>query len=131
MKKINEHIPDAELDIMRLLWQFDRPARVSDIYWGLRDIRPCSKPAIHTLLERLAKRGFVHLETVEGSIPYKLITPLVEEADYRASQSETFLEKLCRGKWQTLVATLVDTGKISDKDLDEISELLKAKPNDK
>lgn len=123
-QKATTKIPDAELDIMLFLWKHGKPARVIDIYNGLREVRPCSKPAIHTLLERLSSKGFVQIDTVDAPSPYKIITPLVAEEDYRAFESDNFLTKLCRGSWKTLIATLVDTGKISSNDIDEISKLL-------
>lgn len=122
-----QRIPDAELDIMLILWKSDVPLKVIDIYNGLRTVRPCSKPAIHTLLDRLASRGFVKQETVDAPTPYKRITPLVTEEEYRAAESENFLSKLCRGSWKTLIATLVDTGKITSDDIEEISRLLNHK----
>jgi len=124
-----QRIPDAELDVMLILWKSDTPLRIIDIYNGLRTVRPCSKPAIHTLLERLAAKGFVRLDTVEAPTPYKLVTPLVSERDYRAAESDNFLAKLCRGSWKTLIATLVDTGKITSEDIEEISSLLNRKEN--
>lgn len=122
--KATTKIPDAELDIMLFLWNRTEPAKVIDIYNGLREIRPCSKPAIHTLIERLASKGFVRIETADAPSPYKLISPLISEKEYRAFESDNFLAKLCRGSWKTLIATLVDTGRISSEDIDEISRLL-------
>ena len=128
MSKTIPRIPEAELDIMLILWKAAEPSRVIDIYNGLKTIRPCSKPAIHTLLDRLENRGFVKQETIEdGPTPYKRITPLVSEADYRAAESNAFLDKICRGSWKTLIATLADTGRITSEDIDEISKLLEQK----
>ncbi len=127
MAKSIPKIPEAELDIMLILWKADGPSRVIDIFNGLRSIRPCSKPAIHTLLDRLESRGFVKQETVDAPTPYKLITPIVTETEYRAAESNMFLDKLCRGSWKTLIATLADTGRISSEDIDEITRLLDAK----
>ncbi len=124
MSKSIPKIPEAELDIMLILWKADVPSRVIDIFNGLKDTRPCSKPAIHTLLERLEKRGFVRQDTVDAPTPYKLITPLISEEDYRATESNAFVDKLCRGSWKTLIATLVDTGRITGEDMDEIAKLL-------
>ena len=127
MSEFIPRIPEAELDIMLILWKASGPSRVIDIYNGLRSIRPCSKPAIHTLLDRLEKRGFVQQETVDAPTPYKVITPKVTEAEYRAAESNTFLDKLCRGSWKTLIATLADTGRITSEDIDEITQLLESK----
>ena len=126
MSKLLPKIPEAELDIMLILWKVSSPARVLDIYNALQSVRPCSKPAIHTLLDRLEKRGFVKQETVDAPIPYKQITPVVTESEYRAAESNVFVDKLCRGSWKTLIATLVDTGRISTDDLTEITELLQS-----
>ncbi|MBE6599037.1 MAG: BlaI/MecI/CopY family transcriptional regulator [Ruminococcaceae bacterium] len=120
-------IPDSELDVMLVLWQSETPLRVIDIHNGLRGVRPCSKPAIHTLLDRLAEKGFVKIETVEAAIPYKLISPIVTEEEYRREESDNFITKLCRGSLSTLIATLIDTGKITDDDIDEIARLLDEK----
>lgn len=124
MKKKLSRIPDAELDIMLILWRHDRALRVSEIYTELQPVRPCSKAAVHTLIDRLSKRGFTHIEHVETTQPYKLITPLVKEKDYRTTESQTLVDKLCSGKWQPLIASLCDCGKLSEADLDEIAELL-------
>ena len=118
-------LPDAELDIMLVLWKIAEPLKVSDIHAALQNIRPCSKPAVHTLIERLGAKDFVRIETIDAPTPYKLISPLVKESEYRASESDTFVEKLCRGNWKTLIATLVDTGKISKDDIDDIAELIR------
>lgn len=129
-------IPDAELDIMLILWKNGgqtkeegvyAPSRIIDVYNGLRSVRPCTRSAIHSLLERLASRGFVKIELTEGPTPYKLITPLVSEAEYRAAESLNFLEKLCRGSWKPLIAALIDAGEITDSDIEEISAMLNGK----
>ena len=124
MKKAIARLPDAELDIMLVLWQLPVPARVIDLYNGLRPIRPCTRPTIHNLLDRLEERGFVKMEIHACSQPYKLITPLISEEEYRAVESRSFLQKLCRGRWQSLIAALIDTDEISADDLDEISAIL-------
>ena len=127
MKKRLPRIPDAELDIMLILWQEARPMRVSDICAKLWPTRPCAKAAVHTLLDRLAARNFVKIEMEKAAQPYKSISPLVTEEDYRASESETLIDKLCRGKWQPLIASLCESGKLTDGDLAEIEAILHQK----
>jgi len=120
-------LPDAELDIMLVLWQHDGPSRISEIHDALREIRPCSKPALHNLLDRLAERGFVQIDRIEDKPPYKLFTTLISEKQYRARESSDFVRRLCRGKWQSLIAALVDSEEIGREDLEEISRLLEKK----
>lgn len=124
-------IPDAELDIMLILWENEKdgvyqPSRILDVYRGMQKVRPCTRSAIHSLIERLSTRGYVRIDMItDGPIPYKLLTPLVSEAEYREAESENFVGKVCRGSWKTLIATLVDNGTINDGDIDEIERLLK------
>ena len=120
-------IPEAELDIMIILWKSGVPMKVLDICEQLQSSRKCSKAAVHTLIDRLAKRGFVKIQHVEATLPYKLISPLVEEKEYRDFESTTLLNKLCSGKWQPLIASLYDSGKLTKADIDEISEMLNGK----
>ena len=129
MTKKVARVPEAELDIMIILWRTGRPMKVSDICSDLQEYRKCSKAAVHTLIDRLSKRGFVKIELVETSLPYKLIHPVVTEEEYRALESETLIDKLCRGKWQPLIASLYDSGKLTQNDIDEIAAMLNGKDN--
>ncbi|MBQ8642311.1 MAG: BlaI/MecI/CopY family transcriptional regulator [Clostridia bacterium] len=121
------HLPDAELDVMMALWQRGEPSSVSDIHRDLQAKRTCSKPAVHILLDRLAAKGFVQVEVVDTPVTYKRITALVTEEEYCLSASESFVEKICRGRWQRLIATLVQAGEITDDDLEEIAQIVNRK----
>lgn len=126
-----QRIPDAELDIMLILWENRKdgeylPSKIIDVFRGMQEVRPCTRSAIHSLLDRLALKGFVKIEMMDDApISYKHITPLVSEDEYRELESANFVNKLCRGSWKTLIATLVDNGTIGDGDIDEIEQLLK------
>ncbi len=125
MSKTNKiQLPDAELDVMMVLWQRGEPSSVPEIYKDLQQKRTCSKPAVHILLDRLADKGFVRIDVVESPVTYKRITALVKEEDYCREASETFLEKICRGRWQRLITGLVQAGEISEADLEEIARIV-------
>lgn len=126
-KKQLVKLPDAELDIMLVLWSKSDACKVIDIYNGLKETHPLSKPAIHTLLERLENRGFVKSQTVEAPTPYKTIFPIVSEAEYRTAESENLVDRLFRGNWKNLIAALVDNGKITEADIDEITRMIQEK----
>lgn len=126
-KKQLVKLPDSELDIMLVLWNFDGECKVADIYNGLKDSHPLSKAAIHTLLERLEKRGFIETKTVDAPTPYKMIFPVVTEEEYRTAESGNFVDKLFRGNWKNLITALVDNGKITENDIEEISRMIREK----
>lgn len=124
-------IPDAELDIMLILWEKKNedgsyaPSKIADVYNGMQEVRPCTRSAIHSLIDRLSDRGFVKIELIEAPVSYKHLTPLVSEEEYREAESDTIVNKLWRGNWRTLITTLIDTGKITDDDIGEIAQMLK------
>ena len=120
-------LPDAELDIMLVMWRYDRPVMIIDIYNDLQTIRPCSKSAIHTLVESLCNRGFIRIEHSQDKRSHKILTPLISEDEYRTAEADSFVDKLCGGKWQKLIAAIVDSDNLSDGDIDELTELLNRK----
>lgn len=114
-------LPDAELDVMQILWKHGTPVTAAEIYRDLQGIRTCTRPAVYILIDRLAAKDFVRVETGENG---KTVTALVSEDDYGTFASESFVDKICRGSWKRLIANLVSAGKLSEKDLDEIAEIL-------
>lgn len=117
-------LPDAELDIMLVLWKKKQPMKIIEIVNELKDIRPCTKSAIHTLVENLRRRGFIHIAFSEDKRSFKMITPLISEDEYRTAEADSFVDKLCGGKWQKLIAALIASQNISGDDIDEIAALL-------
>ena len=122
-------LPDAEVDIMMVLWNHDRPLKVLEIANELKPIRPCTKSAIHTLVESLHKRGFISIEYSSDKRSYKMISPLVSEDEYRTAEADSFIDRLCGGKWQKLIAALTESEKLSKGDIVELKQLLEKKEN--
>lgn len=120
-------LPDAELDVMQILWKHGTPVTAAEVYRDLQGIRTCTRPAVYILIDRLAAKDFVRTENREGG---KTVTALVTEEEYGTFASESFLEKICRGSWKRLIANLVTAGKLSEADLDEIAEILNKRKED-
>lgn len=120
-KKTPMHIPDAELDVMQVLWQNGGRATVIQLHKDLQERRACTKPAVHILVDRLAERGFVSVTNETGQ---KEVQALVTEEDYCQNATESFLTKICHGQWQRLIAGLVRSGEITEQDLNEIARIV-------
>ena len=119
MKQINR-LPDAELAVMQAVWSFERAVSRLDIETVLEDSYPMAPTTILTLLSRLEERGFLQV-TKQGRS--NLYTPLIERANYLASQSRSFLDKLCGGDMQIFATALNDSG-LSAEDKAELRRLL-------
>ena len=56
-----------------------------------------------------------------------MLTPLVSEDEYRTAEADTFIDKLCGGKWQKLIAALTTSDKLSDDEIEELTQFLQKK----
>lgn len=124
-----KQIPDGELDVMLAVWRAESPSGVSvgEIYenWN-NDGENRTKATLHTLLDRLCERGFLRFERESDSpTARKLYFPLVSEEEYRIEASKGFVQRICRGSWKNLVASLIDSNDISDEELRELAEMLR------
>lgn len=119
MKQINR-LPDAELAVMQAVWSFERAVSRLDIETVLEDSYPMAPTTILTLLSRLEERGFLQVTKHGRSNRY---TPLIKRANYLASQSRSFLDKLCGGDMQVFATALNDSG-LSPEDKAELRRLL-------
>lgn len=131
MNKNIRRLPDAELEVMQALWALS-PQAADTLQAG--EVQAVSRSQIEevlqdsgmapttllTLLSRLADKGFVQTEKAGRSNTY---TPLISQADYLASQSRSFLDKLCGGSLSTFANALCDSG-LTKEELDELRQLL-------
>ena len=113
-------LPDAELAVMQALWDCDIPAERSALEERLRDSHPMAPTTLLTLLGRLADKGCVRIEKRGRQSVY---TPLLSRKDYLASESRSFVTRLCGGSVSELAAALSGGG-LTKEELRELRELL-------
>ena len=119
-----ERIPDAELEVMLVLWHSSSPLTVGEITNTLTESRPWKSGTVHVLLARLEERGFVACDKSE----YKhRFSPIVSEEDYRKGEEKTLMHRFFGGSAKRMIASLLDADGLSDKDLEELTALLKRK----
>jgi len=117
-------LPDAELEIMKVIWHNETPISTSLIKEHLDKTRPWNVSALLTLLDRLIGRGFLS-SYKQGKHRYYEI--LVEENDYVARENKSFLEKINGNSIIRFVTSLYDSNAITDKDLDELAAFIEEK----
>ena len=114
------HLPDAELEVMQALWALDRyPAHTADIAQKLS--RDWKAPTLLKLLSRLEERGFVKGEK-EGRA--NVYAPVVQQEDYLAAESRSFLNRLHGGSLSSLVAALFPKACLTDEDIHRLEQIL-------
>ena len=106
-----QQVSDFELELMKTIWGNGGTARYAEIAEALeKKGTPATKNTIISLLSRLIEKGFLKTNKIGRRNRY---TALVSEADYRAAQTETFLDKIYEGSAKDLISTLIQKEMIS------------------
>jgi len=113
-------LPDAELEVMQVLWRCEAPVARATVEEEMAKLRPMAQTTLLTLLTRLADKGFVRIEKQGRSSVY---TPLVAREEYQARQSKRFVDQLFGGSMSAFASALSASG-LSKEDLDELRKML-------
>ena len=113
-------IVDSELEIMRILWREKRPLKVSEFKDELEQNKGWNKSTTHTLVARLRDKGLIEPVERYGVARY---VPLVTEYDYYLSEEKTLLEKF--GGAKSLALAMVQSGQLTDNDIEELRDYFK------
>jgi predicted transcriptional regulator len=122
MKKL----PDAEFDIMKVVWAHAPPITTNLIMQQLGNEREWKAQTVISLMLRLVERGFIRTEKTGKERTY---FPLIGKEDYLRFETGGFMERFHGNSFASLVATLYDGNKIKDRDLDELAAWLKERRN--
>lgn len=120
---IQEKLPDSELEVMRVLWEEDRPMKASEITKHLQRSRAWSKATVHVLLGRLENKGFV---MADRSGYYHYFSALIGENDYLANESQRIVKRVGTSV-HSMLASLIEADELSDEDIIAISDMLNKK----
>jgi len=117
-------LPDAELEVMKVIWKNGGETTSSQITEKLEGKKDWAVTTILNFLIRLVNRGFL---TVRKNGKTNIYTPAVSEKEYLENESKSFLEKLYDNSLQNLVASLYNGKSISATDLEELKRYIDEK----
>ena len=125
MKKL----PDAELDIMKVVWQVEPPVTSGMMLEGLaRDGKKEWKlQTLHTLLNRLVDRGFL---SYEKKVREKCFYPLVRKDEYLMFETKSFVKNHYAGSLLSMINTAYQGENLSEREIDELVQWAVAKRRD-
>ena len=112
-------IQDAELAVLQVLWEAGEPLPLAAILETLHARRGWADSTVKTLLRRLQEKGAVALEK-RG-----VYAAAIAREDYRGAANHSFLQKLYQGSAKSLVASLVQEGKLTREDIDDLTALFR------
>lgn len=120
MELPEKKLSDAELDVMLAVWQNRPPVLRSDLEEQLKS-HNWADTTVLTLLSKLVEKGYLSLERQGRRNFY---TPLVSERDYRRWANRSFLGKMYQSSLRRMVASLVESSDLTDRDLQELEEFI-------
>lgn len=120
MKDTPKRLPDAELEVMKALWQAGEPltrpemeARLAQHHWA--------STTLLALLARLEAKGCVAREKQGRGYLYRAA---LSRRDYLPVESRSALARLFEGSAKNLVAAMAESDALTDRDIDELEEYL-------
>ena len=118
MKKL----PDAEFDIMKVIWANEPPITTNIIMQQLGNEREWKAQTAISLMLRLVERGFLRTEKNGKERTY---FPMVNREDYLKFEAGNFMKQFHDNSFVNLVTTMYDDKTLSDTDIDELLEWAK------
>ena len=118
MKKL----PDAEFDIMKVVWANEPPITTSVIMEQLGNARAWKAQTVISLMLRLVERGFLNTEKNGKERTY---FPIVNKEDYLKFETGNFMKQFHDNSVLNFVTTLYDDKALSDKEIDELLQWAK------
>lgn len=115
MKKNN--ISSAELEIMQVLWLYDRSVSVQEVH---KHITKWAYKTVATLLMRLQEKGAVSVEK-QGKVNY--YKALIDREEYKKEQTKALISELYNGSVKELAVSLLKSEGMSKKDIEDIRKM--------
>ena len=126
-QNMRQPLANAELAVMNLLWQSDKPLTAREIR---EQLYPSDKKAQHgtvqRLLQRLEEKSFIHRDK---KLSVHFCAAAISRESYAGSQLESLADRLTSGSIAPLITHLVEHKKISKKELNEIRAILDSHGN--
>jgi predicted transcriptional regulator len=113
----------TELEMMNVIWKLGA-CSVGQVQEALRPERDLAYSSISTIIRILEQKGFVASEKAGRGHLYAATVP---KADYQARSLEHLVNKVFDGTPGLLVQRLLDSGRLSEKEVAEIRALLRRK----
>lgn len=121
MKNRKYEITDAELEIMKVLWEYPE-LTLNEIVENLSKEEKKNKSTIKTLLYRLIEKESVKSNTNKKK--ENTFQATITKEEYLKKANDSFLKKLYNGSTSKLLLNFVEEKKISKKDLTDLLDLI-------
>jgi BlaI family transcriptional regulator, penicillinase repressor len=123
MRPKTTNLTSQQLEIMNVVWRLG-DATVRDVYEALRKKRSLAYTTVMTTMKTMEARGHLKKRVEGRAFVYQAVEP--QNSALRRIVGD-FLDKVFNGATEPLLAHLVQERKLSQKDLDKISAMIRNK----
>lgn len=116
-----KRLPDAELELMMIIWDAREPITRMEIEAHMDADRDVLPNTVLALLSRLEKRGFIKREK-QGKINY--YSALVAKEPYLKETGKGILNRMFHGSLKNFAAALYDGDELDKEEAEELIRFL-------
>jgi predicted transcriptional regulator len=120
IKKIERPMTEVELQLMNVIWSLGT-CTVKEVLTEISKERELAYTSIATIMKILESKGFLKSTKTDKAHTY---TTLIPKESYEAQSLEHMAENLFQGDSSMMVMRLLDNSNLSQKDLEDIREVL-------
>lgn len=115
-------ITEAEMEIMKIIWEESKEITTAEILEKLPKENSWKTTTVMTLVTRLIEKNVLNVNKVGKLNHY---SAKVTEQEYKAVQTDVFLDDMHNGSIKNFIATLYNSRKISKKDIADLKSWIK------
>jgi len=115
-------LPDAEFDIMKVVWANGPPITTNIIMEHLGNEREWKAQTVISLMLRLVERGFLRTEKNSKERTY---FPMISKEEYLKFETGNFMKQFHDNSFLNLVNTLYSDKALTEKDIEELFQWAK------
>jgi BlaI family penicillinase repressor len=123
MTKKTFELTEAEWTIIKAVWEKE-PCAAPDIQEALKGSTQWTYSTVRTMMDRMVAKGLLTAEKIRN---LTLFRSAVTRAQAQRSELLYALKHAFNGALTPMVQCLLDTGRLSEKELAELEVLIKAK----
>lgn len=124
--KTMKKLPDAEFEIMKVVWDNEPPVTTPIIMEQLGKEKEWKIQTVVSLMLRLVERGYLRSEKHGKERTY---FPLVTREDYLKFETGNFMKQYHNSSVFNLINTLYDDEALTDQDIDELLQWARERRN--
>jgi predicted transcriptional regulator len=116
-----KRLPDAEFEIMKIVWQNNPPVASWQIMESLDAEKKWKPQTVLTMLSRLIEKDFLKSEKIGRERRY---TPTVLEKDYLQVETGDFMKRYSGNSVGSLIKAMYSEQTLTQEDIQELKEWL-------